>query len=208
MLQIQTLQGFSSWITQPQRYATHADVDFGSDWFRTGADRNDYYQRWRVGWLSATRELYAVRLVGDEYVVIGALDLTEAKERIAARQVPGDLEYHNLDKLIACDPAPEPQEVLEYHQDECGGFYTTSLFWECSCDGLYYIHARTQDSCPYCSDCREGAPDARVSEVLRQSCGLDEQMIKRLEESLEAIGLDIYTGETWVALLNEKVVCP
>ncbi len=184
MLQIQTLQGFSSWIIQPQRIATQADVDFGSDWFRTGADRNDYYDRWRVGWLSATRELYAVRLVGDEYVVVGALDLTEAKERIAARLVPGDPDFHNLDKLIACDPAPEAQEVLEYHEDEHGGFYTTSLFWECRCDGPYYIYPQTQGSCPYCGDCRGDGPDARVSDVLRQTSSLDEGPITLLEEAL------------------------
>jgi len=205
MLQIQTLQGFGYWITRPQRAATPADVDFGSDWFRTEADRNDYYEHWRVGWLSATHELYAVKLIGDEYIVIGTFSLDEANARVAARQCLGDPDFHNLDKLLANDPAPEPQEVIEHHGDAHGGFYTTSLFWDCSCDERY-IHPFTRPDCPACCDCREDIPDACVMDVLRQASEMDKDLITRLEESLEFIGLDIYDYESWYTPATEERV--
>ncbi|HNT25843.1 MAG TPA: hypothetical protein PKM21_15855 [Anaerolineales bacterium] len=84
------------------------------------------------------------------------------------------------------------QETIEYHPDEHGGFYTTSLFWACSCDE-WYIHPHTQAICQFCGDRRgEGDPDAHVTDVLRQASDLDKHLVAQLEEALDAIGLDIY----------------
>jgi len=74
-------------------------------------------------------------------------------------------------------------EPVTYHADSHGGFYTTSLFWDCSCDE-HYIHPFTQPDCPACGDCREEAPEAHVTEVLRNASEwrLDKNLINQLEE--------------------------
>ncbi len=81
-------------------------------------------------------------------------------------------------------PAREP---VTYHADSHGGFYTTSLFWDCSCDE-HYIHPFTQPDCPACGDCREEAPEARVNEVLRNAYEwrLDKELVHQLEEAFPA----------------------
>ena len=76
------------------------------------------------------------------------------------------------------DPIPD---YLTYHPDPLGGFYTTSLFWECSCERSY-IHPHTQLECPTCSDHSDQAPPARLSEVMRYALEwqLDQEMIQRI----------------------------
>ena len=91
------------------------------------------------------------------------------------------------------------QDVIEYHPDEYGGFYTTFLFWECGCDEPYNIHPFTQESCLYCGDRREDGPDAHILDVLRRASEIDKELLAQLEETLEALGLDIYANEVWPA---------
>ena len=58
------------------------------------------------------------------------------------------------------DMTQPAREIVTHHADSHGGFYTTSLFWDCSCDE-HYIHPFTQPDCPACGDCREDAAEAR-----------------------------------------------
>jgi hypothetical protein len=83
-------------------------------------------------------------------------------------------------------------EPITHHADSYGGFYTTSLFWDCSCEERY-IHAYTRPDCPACGDRREDAPDARVFEVFHNALEwhLDQALIRQLEEVFPCSDLDI-----------------
>jgi hypothetical protein len=62
-------------------------------------------------------------------------------------------EIHSLEatNMDTHQPASKP---VTYHADSRGGFYTTSLFWDCSCDD-HYIHPYTEADYPACGDCRD-----------------------------------------------------
>ncbi len=90
-------------------------------------------------------------------------------------------------------PAREP---VTYHADSHGGFYTTSLFWNCSCNE-FYVHPFTQPDCPACRDRREEAPEARVNEVLRNAYEwrLDKELVHQLEEIFPYCDLEMEPDE-------------
>lgn len=86
-------------------------------------------------------------------------------------------------------PAHEP---VTYHADSHSGFYTTPLFWGCSCDE-HYIHPFTQSDCPPYGDCRAEAPEAHIHEVLRNASEwrLDKKLVHQLEEAFPCFDLDM-----------------
>ena len=59
--------------------------------------------------------------------------------------------------------------IVEFHHDpHNGGFFTTSLFWDCECEQRY-IHDLTENECLACGVRRLDAPDARAIEVIRHA---------------------------------------
>ena len=66
--------GFQHWIAAPERKAS-PEVDYGVWWTLCGDVAADFSDsRWRVTWLAATGELYAVALEGarpNRYVLLG-----------------------------------------------------------------------------------------------------------------------------------------
>lgn len=98
-------------------------------------------------------------------------------------------------------------EIVTYLADSRGGFYTTSLFWDCSCDENY-IHPFTQPDCPACGDCREEAPEARINEVLRNAYEwrLDKELVHQLEEAFPCFDLNMEPGEGPLVRAGGKVL--
>ncbi len=77
--------------------------------------------------------------------------------------------------------------IVEFHHDsKNGGFFTTSLFWDCECEERF-IHDFTTRECPACGVRSEDAPDARVDEVLRnvQDFRLNALLVRGIEKQLE-----------------------
>ncbi len=77
--------------------------------------------------------------------------------------------------------------IVEFHHDPAnGGFYTTSLFWECECEEAY-IHPLYRDECCACGVRREDAPDARLLEVVRHAneFSLDPSLVRVAAEEAE-----------------------
>ena len=78
-------------------------------------------------------------------------------------------------------------KIVEFHHDPAnGGFYTTSLFWDCECEERY-IHPFHLRECPACGVWREDAPDARLMEVIRlaHEFDLDRQLVETAAEEAE-----------------------
>ncbi len=78
-------------------------------------------------------------------------------------------------------------KIVEFHHDPAnGGFYTTSLFWDCECEDRY-IHPLYRSECPACGIRREDSPDARLLEVIRYAheFDLDRQMVEVAAEQAE-----------------------
>ena len=68
--------------------------------------------------------------------------------------------------------------IVQFHHDPVhGGFYTTSLFWDCECEEDY-IHPLWDDVCPACGSGRDDAPDSRINEVIRYSSKLPEKLVE------------------------------
>ena len=55
--------------------------------------------------------------------------------------------------------------LIERHNIGRDTFYTTSLFWDCECDGDY-IFPIYLSACGLCGSRRDDQPNARVEEVL------------------------------------------
>lgn len=98
-------------------------------------------------------------------------------------------------------------EIVTYHADSHGGFYTTSLFWVCSRDE-YYIHPFTQPDCPACGNCLVDAPKARINEVLRNAYEwrLDKNLIHQLEEIFPCCDLEMEPGEGLLVRTGGRVL--
>ncbi len=56
-----------------------------------------------------------------------------------------------------------PQPVVTYSPS---GYYRSPLFWVCNCPDAC-IHPVEDGMCPVCGYSRAGAPEARLSEVIR-----------------------------------------
>ena len=72
-------------------------------------------------------------------------------------------------------------KLSQFHHDPQGGFFTTSLFWDCECDdNEQYIHPFTEDYCIVCRMTREDSPDARLDEVIvnARRFGLDDALVE------------------------------
>ena len=70
-------------------------------------------------------------------------------------------------------------KIVEFHHDPAkGGFYTTSLFWDCECEDLY-IHPLHRRECCACGVRHEDAPDARLLEIIRHASefNLDQHLV-------------------------------
>lgn len=93
--QIQT--GFRQWINEPAR-ARSPEVDFGCWWTLSGNPRE--FPRWRVSWVEATGELYAVEMADhrpDRYLLLARFDNRQAVE--AAMRGWAESEMHLSDLL-------------------------------------------------------------------------------------------------------------
>ena len=67
---------------------------------------------------------------------------------------------------------------VQFHHDPAnGGFFTTSLFWDCECEEDY-IHPLWDEDCPACGSARHEAPDSRINEVIRHSSKLPEKLVE------------------------------
>ena len=78
-------------------------------------------------------------------------------------------------------------KIVEFHHDpQNGGFYTTSLFWDCECEEQY-IHPFHEQECLACGTRHEDAPDARLIEVIRHAHAfeLDQQLVEAAAEQAE-----------------------
>ena len=78
-------------------------------------------------------------------------------------------------------------QIVEFHHDPAnGGFYTTSLFWDCECED-HYIHPFHRRECCACGVRQEDAPDARLLEVIRYAheFDLDRQLVEAAAEQAE-----------------------
>ena len=77
--------------------------------------------------------------------------------------------------------------IVEFHHDpHNGGFFTTSLFWDCECEQCY-IHDLTEGDCPVCGVQRQDAPDARAIEVVQHahSFHLSSTLVEVVAEQVE-----------------------
>jgi hypothetical protein len=97
--------GFQHWIAAPERKAS-PEVDFGVWWNLNGdAAASPLEPRWRVSWLAATSELYAVELKGsrpDRYILLGYFDDgPDVDAALAGLEQDDSLIYHNLSALAA-----------------------------------------------------------------------------------------------------------
>ena len=78
-------------------------------------------------------------------------------------------------------------KIVEFHHDPAkGGFYTTSLFWDCECEDLY-IHPLHRRECCACGVRHEDAPDARLLEIIRHASefNLDQHLVTAAAEQAE-----------------------
>ncbi len=78
-------------------------------------------------------------------------------------------------------------QIVEFHHDPAnGGFYTTSLFWDCECEDDY-IHPLHRRECCACGFRREDSPDARLLEVIRYAAefNLDQHLVVAAAEQAE-----------------------
>jgi hypothetical protein len=86
------------------------------------------------------------------------------------------------------------KHTIEKHKDDAGEFWTTPLFWDCSCN-VHYIHDAEKDAdCKFCGDTRENAPDSRVDEVVEMAStlNLSKAKVMQLFGSEEGRKLDDY----------------
>jgi len=75
--------------------------------------------------------------------------------------------------------------IVQFHHDsKNGGFFTTSLFWDCECEEDY-IHPLWDESCPACGVSRDEAPDSRLNEVVRHSNSLPEKLVETAWEQAQ-----------------------
>ncbi len=80
---------------------------------------------------------------------------------------------------------PTAGAPVAYQADSHGGFFTTSLFWDCQCEDEY-IHPYSQVECPVCGARREQAPDSHVDEVICQALEwqLDPDLVRQVAEAI------------------------
>ena len=96
--------GFQHWIAAPE-HKSSGETDFGVWWTLRGdvaADLRD--PRWRVSWLAATGELYAVALEGarpDRYLLLSYFSGGSEVETALAGWAQTDSPiHHNLNALV------------------------------------------------------------------------------------------------------------
>ena len=77
--------------------------------------------------------------------------------------------------------------IVQFHHDPVhGGHFTTSLFWECHCEGDF-LHPVYHRECPPCGLRRNQAPDAGLEIVVRMGSAVDERLT---DAALEQAGVD------------------
>ena len=98
------MSGYRAWRGDPTRAG--GELDFGA-WWRM----EEMY--WRMSWIEATQELYAVKLpVGDRFILLGQFTKKEVGE-LLRKWYDGDNLQAFVQRLQApVSPAPQAQEPI------------------------------------------------------------------------------------------------
>lgn len=93
-------RNYTEFIKEPTR-ARSREVDFGVWWSdRIGPDGNRKGPFWRVSWLEATGELYAVSM-GTKLVILGTYpDRMEVEKAMRGWENPNNPDYMDLRALV------------------------------------------------------------------------------------------------------------